>query len=333
MLLRKAATAILLVLALLALGTLGYTFIEGWNWFESLYMTVITITTVGYKEVHPLDRAGMAFTIFLILFSLGIVFYILNLGAKMVVEGELTDFLGRRKVEKRIRNLVNHYIVCGYGRMGKIISREFKHKGVPFIVIEKEPLVTGMETDGLLYIQGDATRDDILREAGIESAAGLVSVLPTDAENLYVVLTAKGINPDLRVVARAGEEGSEQKLLRAGADKVVSPYHIGGLRIAHTILKPAVCDFIEFATKAGNIDLQMEEITVQGGSPIIGKSLEESNMGRNLGIIIVGINKPGGGQMIFNPTSRTVLERDDVLIALGDVKQLGRLESMARGRP
>jgi voltage-gated potassium channel len=326
---KKLLIALLLIASVMAIGTAGFSLIEGWNVFDSLYMTVITITTVGFREVYPLSRPGMAFTMFLILFSMGIVFSILNMGARLIIEGEFGELLGRRKVEKRIRSLKDHFIVCGFGRMGRIISKEFRAKGVDFIVIEKEPLAAGLEEEGLLFVQGDATKDEVLREAGIEKAVGVVSVLPTDAENLFVVLTAKGLNPQLRVVARAGEEGSEQKLLRAGADRVVSPYHIGGLRIAHTILKPAVCDFIEFATKAGNLELQMEEITIQQGSKIEGQSLDRSGLGRDLGIIVVGINRPGG-QMVFNPTYRTVVEAGDILIALGEARKLAQLEQLAR---
>ncbi|MDA8175017.1 MAG: potassium channel protein [Nitrospiraceae bacterium] len=323
---RQFAFSALLMLLVLAVGTAGYSLIEGWRLFDAFFMTVITVTTVGYGEVHKLDRAGEVFTVILLFFSLGIIFYILNTGAKAVIEGEFRNILGRRKLEKKMQNLRGHYIICGYGRMGRIISREFLANKVHYAVIEKALLPEGVPA-GLLVVQGDATKDEVLKEAGIERAAGLVSVLPTDAENLYVVLTAKGLNPALTVVARAGEEGSEQKLLRAGADRVISPYHIGGLRIAHTILKPAVVDFIEFATSAGNIELQMEEINVKEGSELAGKTLHESGVGRDLGVIIVAMKS--GGEMRFNPTSRSMIKAGDVLIALGDIPKLRTLEKMA----
>ncbi|MDA8155430.1 MAG: potassium channel protein [Actinomycetota bacterium] len=323
---RQFAFSALLMLLVLAVGTTGYSLIEGWRLFDSFFMTVITVTTVGYGEVHKLDRAGEAFTVVLLFFSLGIIFYILNTGAKAVIEGEFRNILGRRKLEKKMQNLKGHYIICGYGRMGRIISREFLANKVHYAVIEKALPPEGVPA-GLLVVQGDATKDEVLKEAGIERAAGLVSVLPTDAENLYVVLTAKGLNPALTVVARAGEEGSEQKLLRAGADRVISPYHIGGLRIAHTILKPAVVDFIEFATSSGSIELRMEEVNVQEGSGLAGKTLDESGVGRDLGVIIVAMKS--GGEMRFNPTSRSVMKAGDVLIALGDIPKLRTLEKMA----
>ena len=214
--------------------------------------------------------------------------------------------------------------------MGRIICRELKEKDIKFVVIEKRPdtFGTGEET---LVLKGDATKDENLKEAGIEKAKGLISVLPTDAENLFVVLSARELNPKLFIVARAGEEGSEQKLLRAGADRVVSPYHIGGLRIAHTVLKPAVVDFIEFATKSGNIDLQMEEITVQHNSKLAGLTLDECGIGRDLGIIVVAIKK-ASGDMKFNPTFRTAIKAGDTLIALGEIPKLRALENMATAK-
>lgn len=231
-------------------------------------------------------------------------------------------------MEKKIKELNDHYIICGYGRMGKIICRELMEKDLKFVVIEKEPTLFP-DKENVLIVKGDATRDEVLKEAGIEKAKGLISVLPTDAENLFVVLSARGLNPNLSIVARAGEEGSEKKLLRAGADKVVSPYQIGGLRIAHTVLKPAVVDFIEFATKSGNIDLQMEEITVQETSQLAGLTLDEGGIGRELGIIIVAI-KNGNGELKFNPTSRSTIQTGDTLIALGETSKLKILEDMAK---
>jgi voltage-gated potassium channel len=211
--------------------------------------------------------------------------------------------------------------------MGKIICKELRGSGVEFIIIEKTPTLI-QEREDIILLEGDATQDEVLREAGIEKAKGLILVLPTDAENLYVVLTARGLKPDLTIVARAGEEGSEQKLLRAGADRVVSPYHIGGLRIAHTVVKPAVVDFIEFATKSGNIDLQMEEITIQKGSKLKGLTLDECGIGKELGVIVVAVRKPGG-DMKFNPTFRTAIDIGDTLIALGEISKLKVLEDRA----
>lgn len=327
---RQFSYSILLILAVIFVGTTGYILIEGWPVLDALYMTIITITTVGYREVHALSARGMVFTIFLIVFGVGTILYTLNNAAKVVIEGELRHVFGRRKLEKKIKGLKDHYIICGYGRMGKVICRELREKGAKFVVVEKEMSVTDIFDGDMLFIQGDATRDEVLKETGIEKAKGLISVLSTDAENLYVVLSARVLNPKLNIVARAGEEGSEQKLLRAGADRVVSPYHIGGLRIAHTLIKPAVVDFIEFATKSGNIDLQMEEINVMAGSKVANTTLDECGIGRELGIIIVAI-KGSGGDMKFNPTYKTTIKQGDILIALGERSRLKLLEDMAVG--
>jgi voltage-gated potassium channel len=286
-------------------------------------MTIITISTVGYKEVGDLSTGGRLFTIILIISGVGTVLYALSAGARFMLEGELQEAFGRRRLEKRVRELKDHYIICGFGRMGKIIGKELRNRGVEFIAIEKTPI--SYEKEEILILEGDATQDDVLKESGIEKAKGLITVLSTDAENLYVVLSAKGLNPGLYIVARAGEEGSEQKLLRAGADRVISPYHIGGLRIAHTVLKPAVVDFIEFATKAGNIDLQMEEIPIPESSGLIGLTLDQCGMGRELGVIVVAI-KRATGEMRFNPTFRTTIKLGDTLIVLGEVSKLKILE-------
>lgn len=327
---RKVFYSVGLIALTVAFGTIGYIVIEGWNFSDSLYMTMITLTTVGYREVHELDSAGKYFTIVLLIGGVGTVFYVLSTGAKFLLEGELQEIFGRKRLEKRIRELKHHYIICGYGRMGRIICRELKEKHIKFVIIEKNPDVMETKEDYIIF-RGDATKDETLKELRIEKAAGLISVLPSDAENLYVVLSARGMNPGLKIVARAGEEGSEQKLIRAGADRVVSPYHIGGLRIAHTVLKPAVVDFIEFATKSGNIDLQMEEILLPEDSAFIGLTLDECGIGRDLGVIIVAIKK-ASGEMKFNPTFRSVVKAGDTLIALGETAKLKVLEDMSLGK-
>jgi voltage-gated potassium channel len=324
---KRLFLALTLIIAIVSTGTIGYMVIEGWGLLDALYMTIITLASVGYKEIHDLSNNGRIFTIFLIVGGVGTVTFAVTAGAKLVIEGELQDVFGRKRLEKKIKDLKGHYIICGHGRMGKIICRELRDKSIGFVVIEKEPALLEEKGD-MLLLEGDATKDEVLKEAGIERARGLISVLPTDAENLFVVLSARELSPDLFIVARAGEEGSEQKLLRAGADRVVSPYHIGGLRIAHTVLKPAVVDFIEFATKSGNIDLQMEEVLVQEKSKIAGLTLDECGIGRDLGIIIVAIKEPVG-EMKFNPTFRTVIKAGDTLIALGEISKLRTLEEMA----
>ena len=318
---------IVAIIGVISFGTIGYTVVEEWNIFDSLYMTIITLTTVGYEEVHALSKAGRIFSIILILVGVGTMLYALGVGAKIILEGEIRDILGRRQLSKKIENIKDHYIICGYGRMGNIICKEMTQNKAPFVVIENSPeIVASMDRD-ILAIQGDSTQDAVLKQVGIEKAKGLISVLSSDADNLYVVLSARGLNPKLRIVARASEEGSSQKLMRAGADNVVSPYYIGGIRIAHTLLKPAVVDFIEFATRSENLELQMEEIRVHEQSRIIDQSLYESGIRKDLGVIIVAIKRETG-EMEFNPTSTSIIRTGDTLVAMGEKGQLKAMEEL-----
>ncbi len=325
---RKIFQVLSLVLLIVAIGITGYMVIEGWNFLDALYMTIVTITTVGFKEVHELSTRGTVFTIFLIIGGVGTALYAFTAGARFILEGEIQEIFGRKRLEKKIKNLKDHYIICGYGRMGKIIARELREEGVTFVVVERNSSALE-EKEDTLFVIGDATRDQTLKEAGVERACGLISVLPNDAENLFVVLSARGLTPNILIVARAVEEGSEQKLLRAGATKVVSPYLIGGLRMAHTVLKPTVVDFIEFTTRSGNIGLQMQEVAVQEGSRLIGMSLEVCSVGDDMGVIIVAI-KQATGETRFNPTHQSVIKAGDILIVLGEISKLKRFEETAK---
>jgi voltage-gated potassium channel len=325
---KKMLLSATMLVFVITVGTAGYYLIEGWSLFDSFYMVVITMSTVGYQEVHKLSNYGRAFTIYLIFTGVGVVAYTANNAIRSILEGEIQEALGRRKLERKIRELSGHYVICGYGRMGRIICKELKANRIKFVVVE-HGTPTVAEGEDILFVNGDATQDEVLKAAGIERAKGVVTALTTDAQNLYVVLSARGMNPGLKIVARAGDEGSEKKLLRAGADRVVSPYHIGGVKIAQTILKPAVVDFLEFATMSGNIELQMEEISVQDRSRYVGQTISESEIGRMFNVIIVSI-KRAGGEMIFNPTHKTAINAGDTLIALGEVGKLKELERLAR---
>lgn len=327
---RKLILAAVLIFLVITFGTVGYMSIEEWGFLDSIYMTVITLTTVGYEETHRLSTSGRIFTIILAITGVGTVLYTLGIGAQFVLEGEIQQIFGRKRLEKKLEALKDHYIICGYGRMGRIIAKELQTKYLNIVVIEKyREALNG--TEDFLVIEGDSTKDDILRRAGIERARCLISLLPTDAENLFIVLSAREISPNLLIVARAGEEGSEHKLLRAGADKAVSPYYIGGIRIAQTVLKPAVTDFLEFATRSGNIELQLEEMPIREGSKLAGLTLDKCGIGRELGVIIVAI-KLTTGEMRFNPTSRTEIQAGDTLIAVGEISKLKELETMAKGK-
>lgn len=324
---RKFIFILILLIGVLAFGTVGYMIIEDMKFIDAFYMTVITLATVGFKEVKELDESGKIFTIILILSGFGVFTYTLTTGAKIIIEGEIKEVFKKRKMRKKINLMSQHYIVCGYGRMGSIIFKELKANNVPVVVIEKNKNNLP-EDEEFVYIEGDATHDEVLRAAGIDKAKGLITVLPSDAENLYVVLSARELNPNLFIVARAVEKEAEPKLKRAGANKVVSPYFIGGLRIAHTILRPTVVDFLEFATRSEHIEIQIEEIEVSPKSTLVGKTIAQSGIGRDFGVIIIGIKREDG-RMKFNPTSQTLIKKGDTLIAIGQIDKLATLEKLA----
>jgi voltage-gated potassium channel len=329
---RQLRFLLLILVAIVSLGTVGYTLIEGWSLFDSLYMTIITLATVGFREVSPLSNEGKAFTILLIIFGASIIAYAVGSLLRLTVEGELRQILGRKKVEKQIGKIDAHYIVCGYGRIGNLICKEFQAKPLPFVVVEKDPaLCERLSAENVLFVQGDATDDVTLEAAGIRRAKGLITAVTSDTENVYITLTARGLNPSLFILARSGEEGSELKLRRAGASKVISPYVIGATRMAQAILRPSVVDFIEIATAGHNLELQLEEIRVRSSSRLAGKNLLNAGIRKDLGIIIVGIKK-GDGSMVFNPASETVIEAGDILITLGESPAILNLEQIAIGQ-
>jgi len=328
---RKFRLSLLTLAIVVCGGTVGYTLVEGWSLFESLYMTVITVATVGFKEIHELSDNGKIFTILLIIFGASSLAYTLGSLFQFMVEGQLRTILGRKKLEKKINALSGHYIVCGYGRIGRLICREFEAKPAPFIVVEQDiELCRQLDDSGYLYVHGDATRDEILLQAGIHQAKSLITAVTSDSANVYITLTARGLNPNLFILARASEEGAEIKLKRAGANKVVSPYTIGASRMAHALLRPSVVDFIEIATGADDIELQLEEIRVAPNSPLAGKTLLSSDIRKKHGIIIVGIRKEDE-KILFNPGSETPISSGDILITLGERISIKDLELVALG--
>jgi len=304
--------------------------IEGWDGLEALYMTVITLTTVGFQEVHPLSRGGRIFTMLLIVSGVGFMFYFLGSVARMMLEGTIKDILGRRKLEKQISQISGHYIICGFGRIGRTVSQLLREKPIEVVVIEKDHgYIPLFQEKNILYVIGEATSEENLLKAGIVRAKGLVAAVSSDADNVYISLTARGLNPDLFILARAAEESSITKLTRAGADKVVSPYDIGARSMANTILRPTVIDFIELAMHNHNLDLQMEELAVGEQSEIKNLTLMESDIRKDYDLIVVAIKKRSG-EMIFNPSSQAKIQVGDILVALGDRKNLTRLEKKLR---
>jgi voltage-gated potassium channel len=296
-------------------------------------MTIITLSTIGYGETHPLSDSGRVFTIFLILGGVFTFFYSATEIIRSVVSGELAGHLGKRKMERALAHVKNHIIVCGYGRMGRLVCREFARTGRPFVVVDvnEEDLRDFDYPNGIKLI-GDATSDDVLKHAGIERAHSLVTVMASDADNLFTTLSARLLNAKLVIVARVEEMQSEQKLLRAGANRVISPYQIGGTRVALAVLKPTVVDFIELTTRTEHIELQLEESRIEANSPLAGTTLQTSRLGAEHHLIIVAIKKHTG-HMLFNPPADAVLEVGDILVAIGHRDQLGTLSIMARTRP
>lgn len=323
------AKAIIGIAIVLAFGTVGYMVIEGWSPLESFYMTVITITTIGFGEVHPLSDNGRIFTLGVIFCGIGMVGYVFVTGTRMVVEGELRQIITRRRSMKALERVRDHFIVCGFGRMGSFICQQLHERGIPFVVVEGRPEIQDKVIEaGFFLSPGDATEEEVLLKAGIGKARGLVCVLDSDAANVYVVLTARVLNPGLEIIARAAEEGAQKKLKVAGASRVISPYQIGGMRMVMGILKPAVMSFLEVAMDHKQLDIELEEVKVAEKSGYSGKRLVDTDIRRELNLIIIAIKK-ADGQMVFNPGPYTLIDDNDTLIAMGERDSLARFEQVA----
>jgi voltage-gated potassium channel len=317
-----------LALALVVVaGTAGFHFIEGWSWFDGFYMVVTTLTTIGYQETHPLSHAGRLFNVCVIVAGVSLVFLAIGALTQALLEFELRSFFGRRKMEREIGRLTNHYIICGAGRVGRSAARELARRPAPFVIIENnEPKAARYSGDWLVLV-GDATKETTLREARIEQARGLVAATTTDATNLYIILTARALNPKLKIIARASEEDAEKHLVTAGADSVVSPYSFAGQRIAQTFLSPHVVSFLDTATTHLGIDLEIGEISVGPHSSFAGKTIETSRIRQERGVIVLAIKRSQG--MRFNPAPDDRIEAGDFLIAMGEPAQLRQVEQMA----
>jgi len=320
------------VLATVLFGTVGYRAIEGWSWFDGLYMTVITLATIGYGEVHPLTPAGRGFTIILIVIGVTVFGFLVSILTQAVIETEIASVLGRRRLFKDINQLHDHYILCGAGRVGMRIIDELRRKGVDYVVIERDELVAEkLLTRGSLVLIGDATDETVLEGAQVRTAKALITAASTDAENVYIVLTTRGLNPDIYIVTRANDQAAERQLIRAGANKVISPVLIGSHRMAQAALAPAVADFIELTTMTESLDLNFEQVRIARGSQLDGKQIKESRIRSEHNAMIVAIT-PREGEMIFNPNGEQVLREDDLLIAIGTRSGLKKLAEIASGK-
>ena len=317
---------VLLSVFLVGIGTAGYMVIEDWTVLDAIYMTVITLSTIGYGEVHPVSQTGRIFTVILIVMGVGFVLYVIGNVVQFLVEGRIRLVLGRRKLEKQIGQLNDHFIVCGYGRMGRALCRYLTQKHLQFVVVEKnEDRIPVMNTDHILYIAGDATIEDNLLKAGLKRASNLITALGTDADNVFLVLLAKGLNPNIYVVARASQNASKKPLYTAGANVVVSPFDVGARRMAHAVLRPNVIRFLEFAFADEDTDIHIEEIAVAESSKFVGVSLQESGIRQDYNLMIISIVKVDG-EMNFNPSADTTIKSGEKVIAVGSIDDLSKLE-------
>ncbi len=319
---------ILLAVILVAIGTAGYMLIEDWPILDSVYMTVITLSTIGYGEVNPVSQPGRIFTLILIVMGVGFFLYVIGNVVQFLVEGRIRLILGRHKLDKQINQLNNHYIICGYGRMGRAFCRYLIQRGLKFVVLEKsDERVPVMNTDHVLYVTGEATVEENLLKAGIKRASNLIATLGTDADNVLLVLLAKGLNPGLYVVARASQNASKKPLDTAGADVVVSPYDVGARRIAHAILRPNVIRFLEYAFADESTDIHIEELPVSENSRLVGVSLKDSGIRHLHNLNILSIIEEDG-DMLFNPSADTKLRAGERVIAVGTMRDLKRMEEL-----
>ena len=318
-----AAALVLLTLA----GMAGFHYIEGWPWFDGFYMIVTTFSTIGYQEVHPLSHTGRVFNVALILVGVSLVFLGIGSLTQALLEFSLRKFFGRRKMEREIDRLTDHYVICGAGRVGRSAARELARKPAPFVIIENNEAKAARFQGDWLMLVGDATQEQTLRQVHIERARGLVAATTTDATNLYIVLTARGLNPRLQIIARASDEDAEKHLLKAGADSVVSPYLFAGQRIAQSFLRPHVVSFLDTATTHLGMDLEIGEIQITPCSQFAGKTVGGSRIRQDRGLIILAIKREQG--MRFNPEPDDVIQAGDCLIAMGQPSQLRQLEQTA----
>ena len=313
---------------LVAAGTVGYMVVAGWNFFDSLFMTVTTLATVGYGEVHPLSTEGRIYTIILILLGVGLLIYILSDLAEILVEANPQAIFGRRRMKNKIDKLTGHQIVCGFGRTGQEVSHHFKSEGIEFVVVEADDQrCKWAEQQGYLVLQGDATTDDVLMSARIDTARGIVCGLPDDASNTFITLAARGLNENITVVCRAANPGSEAKMIRAGARNVISPYVICGRRMAAAVTHPLVLEFLDVAMHSPAYDLRLEQVRIASGSPLVSSTLRDANIKQTYGAMVLAVKQ--SGKLITNPPPDLIFNKDDELIVLGSEEELKQMAKAA----
>ena len=326
---QQAFISLGLSVILLMVGTLGYMVIEDWKFFDALYMTVITIATVGYGEVHTISVSGRIFTVILILLGVSYFLYVAGSTIQFLVEGRIRHVLGRHKLDKQINRLKDHYILCGYGRMGRALGRFIRQKHLGLVAIEEnEGRLPVLNADGVLYLIGKANNKELLVKAGIHRAKGFMAVVGTDADNVFLTLIARQLNPNLKIIARAVQNDTKDTLMAAGANEVISPYDSGARLMAHAVLRPTVLKFLEMAFADENTDIQVEEIIIQSESQLIDKTLLELGIRKKLNIIVIFIKKQTG-HMEFNPGPDTPIHCNDTLVVVGSAQNIQSLGKLA----
>lgn len=320
--------------SIFAAGTVGYVLLEGWPWDDAFYMTVITLSSVGFQEVHPLSPTGRMFTAALILLGMGTLFYGLSTATAFIIEGDLKNLLGRRKMERGIGRLHDHIILCGAGKTGKHIIEELVKTETPFVIIERDLAhIAALERHGeILYIQGDSTETETLVKARIELARGLITTLPSDKDNLFVILTARELNPRLRIVSRVIDEESRHKLTKAGADAIVSTNLIGGLRMASEMIRPQVVSFLDAMLRETDQVIRVEEVAVPPDSPLVGQTIESTRIYERVGLLVIAIKSGTSGRYVFNPPPDFALQPADILFTCGNRDQVQALGRLVAGR-
>jgi len=327
--LRKNILYIAVLVALtVSVGTVGFIVIENYPPFDAFYMSLITITTVGYGEIRTLSYAGRVFNSFLMVFGVAVMFFSVGIITNAVVEMQFADVLNRRRVKKVIDKMKDHYILCGFGRVGRGAAAEMQRTGVPFVVVDrnKERVEMAMKA-GMLSVLADSSRDETLLEVGLKRAKGLIAALASDADNVFLILSAKNLNPNLKVASRAAEEGSETKMRLAGADSVFTPYSLTGYRLAQAILRPHVFEFLDITSSSMGLRVGLEQVLIAAGSPMAGKSLGGLQFRRELGVVVLAIRK-ANGSMQFNPSAEATVNAGDYLIVLGGDEDVRKLEQM-----
>jgi voltage-gated potassium channel len=326
---RRFLFVALAITAVLSIGTAGFMLIEGYAFFDALYMSLLTMTTVGYGD--NLHHGGRIFNSFLLVVGVTTILVAIGAMTQTVIEVEFGEALGKRRNKRMIEKLENHYIICGYGRVGRGAASELQQAGVPFVVVDIDhDRVEKAINAGMLAVAADSTRDETLRGVGIARAKGLVCALATDADNLFVLLSAKFLNPRIYVATRAAEESAEEKMRRAGADAVFAPYAITGHRLAQALLRPHVVQFLDFATQAAGLNVVIEQVRVSGQSDLVSRSIRELQIGRQFGVIVLAVHKGDGG-MLFNPPADTAISAGDFLIVMGQQERLHTLEGKLGG--